>query len=435
MVNESETNKVDFFAYNQFSARDLPVPRFGKPQLITGGVSKPVRSIAWSCDGKRLATGTEFKGLRIWETRTSSPSSSRPTPHNGHIASLAFSPVDPNILVSGCKSSSAGAVVAVWDLTSPKEAIATFNISGDVLHLAFHPSGQHFAVVCPRSNRDEVFFYHLTERDGTQVWAMREDIGMGGPGVDIGFEEINSLRFSNSGKLVCAVSNDGSINAWAYPQRPRQLKLDEPLDNVGAGKGAAETLGSTPRSGTPDRDEGEKPPAENDVEMADDSAAQADPVEADGKAMAPVQLATLSAQEIEQEKKRARQLQRLRHAVCHSASLLALAFDPLGRFLAAGGQDALLSLLDTREWICQRTFDACTGAIRHLAFSPDGELIAIGGDDNYIAVVSIFSGQTIAKLLFSGAVMALCWHPKKNWLAWSVTGKSTMPQWYVAYQE
>ena len=65
------------------------------------------------------------------------PSSSRPSPHNGHVgesassgicldrvdaynlsASLIFSPVDPNILVSGCKSSSAGAVVAIWDLSS-----------------------------------------------------------------------------------------------------------------------------------------------------------------------------------------------------------------------------------------------------------------------------------------------------------------------------
>ena len=73
MVNESE-NKIDFFAYNQFSARDLPVARFGKPQLVTGGVSKPVRAIAWSCDGKRLATGTEYKGLRIWDTRSTSVS-------------------------------------------------------------------------------------------------------------------------------------------------------------------------------------------------------------------------------------------------------------------------------------------------------------------------------------------------------------------------
>jgi THO complex subunit 3 len=33
--------------------------------------------------------------------------------------------------------------------------------------------------------------------------------------------QINSLRFSNSGKLVCAVSNDGSLNAWIFSEAPR----------------------------------------------------------------------------------------------------------------------------------------------------------------------------------------------------------------------
>jgi hypothetical protein len=30
------------------------------------------------------------------------------------------------------------------------------------------------------------------------------------------------------------------------------------------------------------------------------------------------------------------------------------------RFMAIGGQDAMLSLFDTQDWICQRTFDMCT---------------------------------------------------------------------------
>jgi WD40 repeat protein len=37
--------------------------------------------------------------------------------------------------------------------------------------------------------------------------------------------QINSLRFSNSGKMVCAVSNDGSVNAWVYPL---ELRVVEP---------------------------------------------------------------------------------------------------------------------------------------------------------------------------------------------------------------
>jgi WD40 repeat protein len=33
---------------------------------VRGGNTKSVRSIAFSCDGKKVATGTEYKGLRIW---------------------------------------------------------------------------------------------------------------------------------------------------------------------------------------------------------------------------------------------------------------------------------------------------------------------------------------------------------------------------------
>ena len=114
-----------------------------------------------------------------------------------HIAALAFSPVDPNILLSGCKSSAAGSIVALWDLTSelffpvlvhlssltcrshlgPKKSIAFFQIPGDVLHLAWHPSGKQFAVVSPR-DPDEVIFYHQIIKDGAEEWELRDDIGM-----------------------------------------------------------------------------------------------------------------------------------------------------------------------------------------------------------------------------------------------------------------
>ena len=76
------------------------------------------------------------------------------------------------------------------DCVAPKEPVTAFKINGDVLHIAFHPSGRQFAVVCPRSSRDEVFFYHLTYRDAKDVWEVRSDVGMGGPAVDIGFEEV-----------------------------------------------------------------------------------------------------------------------------------------------------------------------------------------------------------------------------------------------------
>ena len=46
----------------------------------------------------------------------------------------------------------------------------------------------------------------------------------------------------------------------------------------------------------------------------------------------------------------------------------------------------------------------------------------------------MFSGQTVGKVPVQGTVNALCWHPGRNWLAWS-TGAKSAPVWYVVQQE
>ncbi|GFZ46575.1 hypothetical protein JCM24511_03795 [Saitozyma sp. JCM 24511] len=575
MVNESDQiNRADYIPRLQYQARDTPIPRFGRPQDVKGGVTRPVRSVAWSCDGRKIATGTEVKGLRIWDAKDKVDSSSslslpsggdKTTPHTGHVAALAFSPVEPHILVSGCKSSFGGATIAVWDITSPKAPVASFKISGDVLHIAFHPSGSQFAVVCPRA-KDEVYFYWRIRNQGEEVWEKREDVGLGGPYIESGSEEINSLRFSNSGKLVCAVSNDGSLNAWLYPEAPRIVEpapIELPKESTENGDADADADASTsaspqpagdedadvgksraatPREGTPDEDDGgekggavgdaettdaavkddegadtvgtangegveegageearEEGRAEaGDVEMgegdskveegeaskveegkgdieavsADQIIATEQPVdvemteagagadahtetqhhqsgvpkaagEVNGSAAPSRQPTPPSSKGVAAPEKpkvdvaaeaRRKQLKRFRHVICAAASLLSLSFDPTGRFLAVGGQDALLSLFDTRDWICQRTFDVCMAAIRHTAFSHDGELVAMGGDDPFIAIVSVWSGQTIAKIPIVGLLQSICWHPSQNRLAYSTNIKTAMA-WYVVNQE
>ncbi|WVW78608.1 hypothetical protein I302_100567 [Kwoniella bestiolae CBS 10118] len=517
MVNETDQPyRPDYFPIAQPAARDLLRPTFGRSHDVRGGNVKHVRSVAWSCDGRRIATGGEFKELLFWDTKMnidarasrSLPSSSKTTVHNGHVGSIAWSPVDPNILVSGDKGSSAGGVIAVWDVTSPSSPIATFKIPGDVLHISFHPSGRHFAVVCPQRNRDEVFFYWINTIDGVEKWERRDDVALGGASMDMGAEEINSLRFTNSGKLVCAVSNDGSINAWLYPTHFIKQE-DEVVEEVSEPRiieSGPSTTPSTPklpaeeeatdaepvksregsREGSLENTREGKDNAEDDVEMAegeeapkegeesnneaskeddtataedrkDDTVTQGGDVEMTEESTSQPMTQNLSetipapssaapsrqptpplpppAKPSEKEKKKAKQLQRFRHAICHSASLLSLAFDPQGKYLAVGGQDALLSMFDTRGWICERTFDVCSAAIRHIAFSHDGEYIALGGDDTYIAIVSVYSGATVAKLPVHGMVSSIAWHPRMNWLAYSYSGKIASPIWHIVHQE
>lgn len=91
-------------------------------------------------------------------------------------------------MVSGCKGG--GRTIAVWDVSKPSAPVATFNVPVDVLHLAFHPSRDQFAAVCPQRTRDEVFFYWKVERDGEWKWEERKDVMIGGVGADVGVEEV-----------------------------------------------------------------------------------------------------------------------------------------------------------------------------------------------------------------------------------------------------
>ncbi|WVQ84167.1 hypothetical protein IAT38_006314 [Cryptococcus sp. DSM 104549] len=513
-----------YFPNAQPDVRLLPTPNFTSPNELTRSVHKHVRMAQWSCDGNRVATGGEYKELLVWSTQGAKlpfdPITIPPkqNPHSGHVGALAWSPVDPNILVSGDKGAASGSTVAVWNVSTFNPAasntlapLVTFKIPGDALHITFHPSGRQFAVVCPMRSRDEVYFYHFVPSpepgaaEGAGEWVRRDDIALGGVSADHGSEEINSLRFTNSGELVCAVSNDGSLNAWVYPvdvEVPAAAAVAAVVNGTANGNGASGS--STPkmtqedatREGTPEvgaatRD-GEAAEQTGDVEMADGEAeaVAAGTTDAEGETATGEQAETKAEAETEtptpavidgdvemasthpssvpgtsapsrqptpppcstapapvstvpaptpasaSAKPRAKQLTRYRHSVCHSASLLSLAFDPRGQFLVVGGQDALLSLFDTRDWICERNFDVCSAAIRQSAISSDGEYIAVGGDDLSIVIVSAHTGSTVAKIDVRGMVYALSWHPKKNWLVYC-TGPSktdTKPAWYLVRQ-
>lgn len=126
---------------------------------------------------------------------------------------MAFSPVEPDVLVSGCRSAQGGPVVVVWDISSepkaattrssgrdtdhcaePSSSVASFKVPGDILHIAFHPNGSHFAVTCTRGLRDEAFFFWRSAETG--VWTQREDIGLSGALGAVESEEVSGYFLS-----------------------------------------------------------------------------------------------------------------------------------------------------------------------------------------------------------------------------------------------
>lgn len=114
----------------------------------------------------------------------------------------------------------------------------------------------------------------------------------------------------------------------------------------------------------------------------------------------------------------------------HTSACNAVAIAPTGRYLAIGASDALISLWDTTDWICQRTLSSENGgAIRGVSWSFDGRYICgacdeIGCGGNGLEIFHAESGDSIYTIPTAGAnagVSAVAWHPSRYWLAYSTT--------------
>ncbi|KAJ5606172.1 hypothetical protein N7510_008953 [Penicillium lagena] len=115
----------------------------------------------------------------------------------------------------------------------------------------------------------------------------------------------------------------------------------------------------------------------------------------------------------------------------HTSACSAVSLSPLGRYLAIGGSDALISLWDTTDWICRRTLSSENGgAIRNVSWSFDGRFICgawdeLGCGGHGLEIFHAESGDSVYTVPTSGninaGIPAVAWHPSRYWLAYSTT--------------
>ncbi|KAJ9668608.1 hypothetical protein H2201_001250 [Coniosporium apollinis] len=106
----------------------------------------------------------------------------------------------------------------------------------------------------------------------------------------------------------------------------------------------------------------------------------------------------------------------------HTSSCYCIDISPAGTYVAVGGSDALISLWDTTDWVCQRTLTSIQGPVRSVSFSFDGSYVVGGTDEgsNGLEIAHTESGEAVWRIEERSPTPCVQWHPTRYALAYSV---------------